>query len=308
MTTSGRKIGRPLRRAEARKLGLTDSDLTGPSFRRVYQGVYVTAQAQPTIMERARAALHVSHPGSYVSHHTAAAIWRGVAPADGRIHVSVLPGRPRSKRRGIAAHRSPASPEVRTIDGMEVSTPSRCFCELAADGVGVVDLVVLGDSLVKAQEVTTDQLVDAAERWPGRGRALARRAAHLVRPEVDSPKESRLRMLIVLGGLPEPTVNYVLRHPNGDWKARFDLCYPDLRLVIEYDGDQHITDPRQHARDLERREELERLGWRFVVIEKHHIYQRPGQILGRIRQARLDRGARAATCRLRSTWMSEFTA
>ena len=37
--------------------------------------------------------------------------------------------------------------------------------------------------------------------------------------------ESRVRMLIVLAGLPEPTTNHVIRYPNGDWRRRLDLSY-----------------------------------------------------------------------------------
>jgi hypothetical protein len=46
-------------------------------------------------------------------------------------------------------------------------------------------------------------------------------------------------MLIVLGGLPEPQVNYILRELNGDWSQRLDLCYSELKLIIEYDGRHH---------------------------------------------------------------------
>ena len=46
-------------------------------------------------------------------------------------------------------------------------------------------------------------------------------------------------MLIVLGGLPEPQVNYILRELNGDWSQRLDLCYSELKLIIEYDGRRH---------------------------------------------------------------------
>ncbi len=48
--------------------------------------------------------------------------------------------------------------------------------------------------------------------------------------------ETRLRLLLVLAGLPEPTVNVIVRGPDGEWLRRFDLCYPIFRLVVEYDG------------------------------------------------------------------------
>ena len=45
----------------------------------------------------------------------------------------------------------------------------------------------------------------------GRGCRLARRAASLAREGVDSPQETRLRLLLVLAGLPEPRVNVIIR-------------------------------------------------------------------------------------------------
>jgi hypothetical protein len=53
------------------------------------------------------------------------------------------------------------------------------------------------------------------------------------------PKRRERRMLLVLAGLPEPTVNLIIRNPDGSWRMRFDLSYPGLKLIIEYDGRQH---------------------------------------------------------------------
>ena len=44
--------------------------------------------------------------------------------------------------------------------------------------------------------------------------------------------ESRLRMLIVLAGLPEPKVNHKLLDERGRVRRRLDLSYPDLRLIV----------------------------------------------------------------------------
>ncbi|QGN32324.1 endonuclease domain-containing protein [Microlunatus sp. Gsoil 973] len=241
-------------------------------------------------------------PDAFVSHGSAAALWGGVVPDDQSVHLSVPPGCVRSRRRGITAHQSRGRSDLRVLKSIPLSSPARCFCEVAGGGLGLVDLVVLGDSLAGAGVVTRDELIASADGWTDRRAAVASRAARLVRDGVDSPMESRLRMLIVLAGLPEPSINFVIRSDNGDWKLRFDLCYLDLKLIIEYDGDQHARDPRQVARDLERREEIEKMGYRILVIQKHHFYQEPDRTLQRIAAARLDRGATKQSCRIRSTW------
>lgn len=79
-------------------------------------------------------------------------------------------------------------------------------------------------------------------------------------------------MMIVLAGLPEPQVNFIVRGPDGEWVVRFDLCYPQLKLIIEYDGKQHRRDQAQWSRDLLRREWLERNGWRIIVINSDAYY------------------------------------
>lgn len=291
----------PFRRSEALAGGISIRELTGPKFQRVFHGVYVAAGVRLNDVERARAALMV-FPAAFASHATAARIWGGVVTDDHQVHVSVGPGEVRSRRRGIRAHQACAAGDLVDHRGIRVSSAARCFCELATDDLGLVELVVLGDSLVKSGAVAPDELITAADAWPGRRAAVASRAARLVREEVDSPMESRLRMLIVLSGLPEPKVNLTIRHENGDWKLRFDLCYQELKLLIEYDGDHHAVDPRQRSRDLERREQIENMGYRIVTIQRHHFYEQPDQVLQRIARARLDCGAAKDTCRVRGTW------
>lgn len=78
--------------------------------------------------------------------------------------------------------------------------------------------------------------------------------------------ETRLRLLIVLAGLPEPTVNLIFRRQDGDWKIRLDLRYPDHKSAVEYDGRHHGEDIDQWHRDLGRREYLEQRGGRLIVV------------------------------------------
>lgn len=291
---------RPFRHRDAVRAGITPKELAGPHFTRVFHGLYVARSAALTPALRARTAL-TAFPGAFVSHSTAASIWGGCPPPDDRTHLSFLPGATRSRRRGIASHRANDDADVVSEKRIRLSSPERCFCEIATSGADLVELVVLGDSLVKANATTPERLIATADEWIGRRAAVARRAARLVREDVDSPMESRLRMLIVLAGLPEPSVNLVLRQENGDWKRRFELCYEDLLLVIEYDGEYHL-DADQHAADLLRREQLEREGWRFVVVQKQHLFGDPAGVLERISQARLDCGAAKRTCRIRKAW------
>ena len=175
------------------------------------------------------------------------------------------------------AHRPKAGQKGTVLQGVRLTTPVQTFLDLS-DGLAIVDLVVLGDSLVKAKRVTPERLIDAAASSPGRSRRLARRAASLVRAEVDSPMESRLRMLMILAGLPEPVVNHKIRWPDGTVRFRFDLCYPGHRLIIEYDGRQH-AEGKQWDTDVDRREWMDGEGWRLVVVRSKDLYRTPALTL-----------------------------
>jgi hypothetical protein len=158
-------------------------------------------------------------------------------------------------------------------DGIRMSTPIQAFLDLASAGASLVDLVIAGDSLVKANDLDPALFIVGAAVFHGRNASHARRAASLVRAGVDSPMETRIRLLIVLAGLPEPQVNFIVRLANGKWRWRFDLCYPEYKLIIEYDGRHHAYNDEQWSRDLERREWLDQDGWRIVIVVSEGIYE-----------------------------------
>src|SRR5688500_582457 len=141
--------------------------------------------------------------------------------------------------------------------------------------MNLVDLVVLGDAMLKARLTTISALIEAREAWHGNGTRLGLRAARLMREGVDSPMETRVRLLIVLAGLPEPTVNVIVRGDDGSWRMRFDLCYLTQRLIVEYDGRRHAESPEQWERDIYRREELDRMDYRLLVVTSRGIYNEP---------------------------------
>jgi hypothetical protein len=262
---------RPFTRADARAAGLTVSELLGRRYRRIFHDVHLRAGARLDVSVRAAAAVGLNADGTYASHATAAQLWGAAVPEGEPVHVSVPDGSPRSERQGIRAHRSRSAPEVRLRMNVRVSAPCQALIEMAADGVNLVDLVVAADSLLRAGATSVDELRTGAARWTGRGARVARRAADLARKGVDSPMESRLRLLIVLAGLPEPEVNHVVRDEVGTTLLRFDLAYPALNLLVEYDGRQHAENETQWRKDVRRRETLDRLGLRLLIVLKDGI-------------------------------------
>jgi len=51
--------------------------------------------------------------------------------------------------------------------------------------------------------------------------------------------ETKLRLLLVLAGLPRPQAQVSLHDDSGRFVGRPDLYYPPQRLAVEYDGAAH---------------------------------------------------------------------
>ena len=209
--TSALDPRRPFCRADARRAGIPLARLLGPEFQRIFYDRYVSSTVVVTNEVRARTAVDLSPTGSFVSHHSAAEIWGGVVPVTAQTHVSVTDRADRSIRRGISAHLASAEHATTTLGGLPISTPEQTFVDLAC-GIDLVDLVILGDSLLHAGATTLQKLWSYVERWHGRGARPARLALRYVRAGAESPMETRLRLLVVLAGLPEPAVNYRAPH------------------------------------------------------------------------------------------------
>lgn len=294
-------------RADARAAGLPLRRLLGQDFQKVLYDQYVTAAVPVDLRLRARAALNVSAPGACISHHTAAALWGATPPATSAVHVRQSAATNRSVRQGVQAHYGSPTAATTTRHALPITTPEQTFVDLAAAGLTLVDLVIVGDGLVKAKVTTVEKLVAAVADATGRHHRLAERAASLVRDGVDSPMETRLRLLLILAGLPEPTVNVIVHGRDGEWLRRFDLCYTTFRLVVEYDGRQHAEDTRQWVTDIDRREELDRGRYRLVVVTRDGIYVEPQRTLDRVRDALIDCGAPDVPRRFNPEWRRHFT-
>lgn len=137
---------------------------------------------------------------------------------------------------GIVVRQAPLPPEdVVIVHGLRVTSPVRTVLDLARLD-DVTEAVVAADGFLHAGLVALDALRAGLERMHGwRGVAQAREVVRHAEPLAESPMESRLRMLLVLGGLPRRQAQVPVS--DGDrFVARVDLGYPEARLLIEYDG------------------------------------------------------------------------
>jgi very-short-patch-repair endonuclease len=295
---------RPFLRSSALAAGF-DPARRPAGLRQVFTGVWVDRSVEIGPRVRIEAALSLHPPSTFASHQSAAFV-RGLPVRHGdRPHVSVWQQEHRSRRLGIFAHVACAETKVEIVDGIPVSQPLDLFVELAGV-LPFVDVVVVGDAMVRRGMFTVDQLLQFCRSTRRRHIRKARRAAAFVREGVDSPMETRLRMLLVLAGLPEPVVNFKIFYSNGEVRYRLDLSFPDLRVVVEYDGRHHVEDSYQWKADLERREELEAAGWIVIVITSDGLFRNPEKTIRRVARALRRRGVRVD--RIDQEWRAHFLA
>lgn len=280
----------PFRVKDAQARGVGAGRLRGPDLAAPYRGVRVLGRVDRSVLARCVAYEVTMGPGQIFSHRTAARLHGLPLPGSGHgepLHITVFQPDRAPRVRGIVGHHARvATLDVDLHEGLFVVAPAYALRQLAAE-LTVEDLVVAGDAAVGGRRplCTVEELTAVVERSTGaRGVAALREAVRLIRPGSESPQETRLRLQLLRAGLPEPMLNRDIHDAAGRFVARGDLVYPDHRVVVEYDGDQHRTDRAQFERDVERLEDLARQGWRVVRVLAHHLRERDA-LAARVRAA-----------------------
>ncbi|MDR6905607.1 hypothetical protein J2X63_001293 [Agromyces sp. 3263] len=240
-----------------------------------------------SLAERCRSALLVCREGAFVCGPTAAELHGMPLPPRARARARAeldigTPGPGRAVRRRGVRGRSLRLHEEDVVDrgGVPVTSVARTWCDLAVI-LSVPELVAAADWAVRARAASTAALRSAVERYPDhRQRAKLDVAHSLIDGASESPKESELRAIVVLGGLPRPAVNPVV-FDHGRLVARVDLLFRDFAEVLEYQGDHHRTDLVQWRRDRTRESDLESLGFHVMEITNSDL-RRPRRLVERI--------------------------
>lgn len=263
---------------------LRRSDLTTPS-----RGVRLVRASGATLLDRVAPLTRLGCPDA-ASHTTAARLWGIVLPwrveKDDRLHLSRWRGDTRARRPAVVGHRTQLTArDVVEVYGATVTSPAWTWTDLAP-ALSVEELVAAGDSLLRRPDAprrlcdlnlpdplcTMAEVAEAVDRRRGsRGVVRAREALPLLRSGVDSGPESRLRLLIVGSGLPEPEVNQWILDANGRRVSRPDLMYREFCVAIEYEGEHHLVDANQWHSDINRDDRLRVMGWTVLRFTKMHL-------------------------------------
>jgi very-short-patch-repair endonuclease len=268
--------------------GLVTPDmLRGPRFQRPFPDTYITApDGSPDLTLRSHAAYRYVEGKGVLSGYSAAEILgASCGPWDTPAEVTV-PHRGQRGRPGLVVHRTSLYPgEITEVKGVKVTSPLRTAYDLARRG-DLVERVVAVDRLANVHRFNPDLLLHFSARFRrSRGNELVPNVLAHADRRAGSPMETRLRMLIVQAGLPNPQVQWVVQDERTRTAVWLDLAWPDLMIGIEYEGEGH-TEPDQVLRDVGRYTALVDKGWRIYRYTKREILRRQDLIVAQLTRAR----------------------
>lgn len=282
----------PFTRSEADAHSVPRSRLYAHDLTRPTRGVYVPESASCSELDVAWAIARGATP-AWLSHTTAARAFGISVRGSQLVHVSRPPGHRAPRRPGVVGHqRKVHDDELVLVNGMCVSRPERMWMEMA-QYLTTTELIVLGDQLVRiprekyegrTRPWTTIARLEEMLRRHGKARGSARLRAALAQIRVgsDSEPETLCRLALVAAGLPEPELQ--VRHtPDDPFADAADLGYPEVKLVIQYDGGHHFS-AAQQARDARRDAAFEARGWTVFHVNREDLRDGFRALCERVRQ------------------------
>lgn len=246
------------------------------------------------------------NPGQFISHYSAAVVWNGPMPlirdpetaavlhgADLPVHVTVFGHEPLPRLKGVIGHRARAqTTSVRHVRGVPVTDPASTW--VSSGHLGLHDLVALGDCFCRvwrqgigrpdaerAPLTSIRELQDVIASGRRVGIRRLREAVELIREDSWSPRESKLRCVLMDARLPEPVLNMDVFDSRGAFLACVDLAYPEEKVAIEYQSMLHSS---TYSQDVERLAALRAAGWTVIEVTSE-LLQHPEVLVARIRAA-----------------------
>ncbi|MGW0018950.1 endonuclease domain-containing protein [Rhodococcus sp. NPDC003382] len=279
----------PFRGSEALEAGLVTRYGLDRHFVRLHRDVYIRPGIAPTARLRTKAAWIWSNRSGIPAGLSAAAMhgsrWIDPhAPAellrDG--HVRSVPG---------IVVRTARDVETCAVDGMTVTSPAQTGYDLARRHRPTVACIEMLDALCNATGLKVRDIQGVAATHRGdRGVGGLDRILALVDGGAASPPETHTRLLLIRAGLPAPETQIEVF--DGDrFVARADLGWKQWRVLVEYDGSHHWTDPAQRTSDIERYALLPELGWTVIRVGADLLYRRSGVLVERVRETLRRAGA-----------------
>lgn len=174
-----------------------------------------------------------------------------------------------------------------------MTTPARTAFDLGRHIENRLAAVQRLDALANATGVQRVEVEAVIAAHPGaRGLPRLQRVLSLMDAGAESPQETLARLVLIDAGLPRPRTQFRVFDEHGQFVARLDMAYDDVKVGIEYDGPQHWTDPAVRQRDIDKQFALGELGWRIIRVSRDLLRYRRATYVARVQNALCSRGFR----------------
>ena len=253
---------------------------------RIHQGVYLVGHRAVHPLAYETAALLACRPRAFLSHHTAARLWKLPCPDNGSIHVTLV-ARWCAAPQAVCVHTIKwlRRAELRRHDGLPVASPSLTLLDTA----GACGPEVLAAALNEARVhrlVTDRDLTATLKAHP------TRRGAKLVRAHLAAEQSSlithseaerlALRLMRAHGIEPDAT-----QYPVGPY--RLDFYFEAERLAVEVDGRRFHDTPKRFVEDRRRTAYLAARNIQVLPLTWHDLHGGQARAMQQLRQARAAR-------------------
>lgn len=256
------------------------------------------------LIDDARAYGEVMPSGSFFCGATAAMIgYDAPVRVPSSLDVAVIAPRRAPRAKGVRGRKvAPHLATTHEVDGLPMTTPASTWAMLGRE-LSLRELVEVGDALVQIPRddsgrrhpelahATVADLADeiaAGPRPPSTSKL--REACELIRVGSSSVLETDFRLDADAAHLPPPALDMEIRDERGRLLGISELVYPELRLVVEIEGDHHRTERKQWNRDIEKYHAYANAGWEVVRLTSLHIRGRQRDAVERVATALRRRG------------------
>jgi len=274
----------PFRSTEMLSTGAMTEHHLRTRYRQLFPGIYLPRDAEVNVSQRAHAAWLWTERSGVVAGAAASAV-HGAKWVDASAVVDLI-HRHHKTAAGLRVHRDVLMDnEIAHVQGLAVTSPARTAFDLVR-WLPQAPAVERIDALMAATGVMTSEIEAVMTVHKGvRGLARLADTLSLVDGGSESPQETRTRLLLVRSGLPRPQTQIQAFNRYGDFIARIDMGWEDLKVGVEFDGAQHWLDARQRSRDIDRASELAAEGWVIVRVSADMLRHRAGTVVARVGEA-----------------------
>jgi hypothetical protein len=259
-------------------------------YRNLFRGVYVRKGCDVSLRDRAIGAWLASRRKGVVS-GVAASAMHGAPWVDPDVPIELAAAKCSAQEGLVPRTERVAGDEITRIAGLPVTTRVRTAFDLGRHLDRPQALARL-DALMWNQRFSIDEVLALVERYPrARGVRQLRELLPLIDGGSESPRESRIRLMLHDAGFPRPETQIPVLAGTTRPVAFLDMGWRDFMIAVEYDGDHHRKDRKQYVKDIARLRMLEAMGW---IVIRVIAEDRPEEWLPRVEAALIDRGGSLA--------------